>query len=63
MEPREYFTAVAKELACIRIPNNLHNEDEVIDFIWDLWRRNVAPEIAAEFVINKFGVGKEKRPN
>jgi hypothetical protein len=58
MEPREYFKVVAKELEAIRAPENI-NTVEAIEFLWDLWERNIAPEIAAELVINHFGVGKE----
>ena len=54
MEPKEYFIAVTRELDAVRTPDNLNVRD-VIHFIWNLWERNIAPEIAAIWLIEKFG--------
>lgn len=62
MTPKEYFLAVARELDAVKLPTKI-NQREVLDFIWNLWERNIAPSIAAEFVIYKFGVGHTNKPN
>lgn len=58
MTLKEYCLAVAEELPKLPPPDDI-DYNEVARFVRDLWERNIEPSIAAEFVINKFGVKQE----
>ena len=55
----DYIRAVARQLDGVKTPDEMPDIENLIDYLWDLWERNVKVETAASLVLMKYGKGEQ----